>query len=301
MLALTQTGWVIEQLQQLAPEARFETSEIVTKGDKILDVTLAKVGGKGLFVKEIEQSLLDQQTDFAVHSMKDMPAELPEGLMIGAVPRRVDPRDVLLSKEGKGLDELPENAVVGTSSLRRAAQLLNYRPDLKIESIRGNIDTRIRKMNEGNYDAIILAAAGLERVKWNGTITQFLPVEISVPAVGQGALAIECRTDDAETRALLAKLDHLPTRLAVTAERAFLNRLQGGCQVPIGGYATIDEASGEQAPRITLTGLIADPDGTQIFTHTETGVDPEALGRKVAEHLLAGGAGEVLAKVLEEN
>jgi hydroxymethylbilane synthase len=299
MLALTQTNWVVDQLKTLQPDAAFELHEIVTKGDRILDVTLSKVGGKGLFVKEIEQSLLDKETDLAVHSMKDMPAELPEGLTVGAIPKRVDPRDVLLSKDGKTLDELPHGALVGTSSLRRSAQLLAYRPDIRIEPLRGNIDTRIRKLNEGNFDAIVLAAAGLERVNWEGTISQYLPVEISVPAVGQGALAIECRADDEEILALLRKLDHRPTRLAVTAERSFLHKLQGGCQVPIGAYATVEETGGET--QITLTGLVAAPDGSQVYKHTASGTDPQTLGRQVAEELLAKGAGDVLAQVLKEN
>ncbi|QQE73325.1 hydroxymethylbilane synthase [Brevibacillus composti] len=301
MLALTQTNWVIDQLKQLDREATFERHEIVTKGDRILDVTLSKVGGKGLFVKEIEQSLLDGETDFAVHSLKDMPAELPEGLVIGAIPKRVDPRDVLLSKEGKTLDELPQGALIGTSSLRRSAQLLAYRPDLRIESIRGNIDTRIRKLNEGNFDAIVLAAAGLERVNWDGTISQFLPIDISLPAVGQGALAIECRADDEETLNLLRKFDHLPTRLAVTAERSFLHRLEGGCQVPIGAYATVAEGEDGEGTLITLTGMVATPDGTQVFKKTAQGTDPAALGLQVADVLAEEGAAEVLERVKKEN
>ncbi len=301
MLALTQTNWVIDQLKQLDPESAFDVHEIVTKGDKILDVTLSKVGGKGLFVKEIEQSLFEHETDFAVHSLKDMPSELPAGLIIGAIPKRVDPRDVLISASGKTLDELPQGALIGTSSLRRAAQLLAYRPDLRIESIRGNIDTRMRKLNEGNFDAIILAAAGLERVDWEGSVTQFLPVEISLPAVGQGALGIECRADDRELLDLLARFDHQPTRLAVTAERAFLHKLQGGCQVPLGAYATIDEASAGAAPVISLTGMVGSPDGTTLLKHTQTGTDPAALGQDVATALLERGAGEILARVFEEN
>jgi hydroxymethylbilane synthase len=299
MLALTQTNWVVDQLKALDPDATFELHEIVTKGDRILDVTLSKVGGKGLFVKEIEQSLLDKETDLAVHSLKDMPAELPEGLVIGAIPKRVDPRDVLLSKDGKTLDQLPQGALVGTSSLRRSAQLLAYRPDIQIESLRGNIDTRVRKLNEGNFDAIVLAAAGLERVNWNGSISQYLPVEISLPAVGQGALAIECRADDEEMLALLKRFDHAPTRLAVTAERSFLHKLQGGCQVPLGAYATVEEKDAQ--PLITLTGLVAAPDGTQVFRHTASGTDPIALGREVAEELLSRGAGEILAQVQRDN
>jgi hydroxymethylbilane synthase len=296
MLALTQTNWVIRQLQELDPDASFAIKEIVTKGDVIVNVTLSKVGGKGLFVKEIEQSLYDKETDMAVHSLKDMPAELPPGLVIGAVPKRVDPRDVLISKDGKTLDELPEGAVVGTSSLRRASQLLAYRPDLRIEPLRGNIDTRIRRLKEENFDAIVLAAAGLERMNWEGTVTQPLPPDISLPAVGQGALAIECRADDEEALALLSRLDHKPTRLAVTAERAFLHKLQGGCQVPIGAYATVDEESSV----ITLTGMVGSPDGRRIFKTTMTGKDPETLGVSVAEKLIGEGAGEILAQVREE-
>jgi hydroxymethylbilane synthase len=295
LLALTQTKWVVDQLKKLEPQASFELHEIVTKGDRILDVTLSKVGGKGLFVKEIEQSLFDKEADLAVHSLKDMPAELPEGLVIGAIPKRVDPRDVLLSKDGKTLDELPQGALVGTSSLRRAAQILAYRPDLQIESVRGNIDTRMRKLHEGNFDAIILAAAGLERVNFEGEIAQFLPVEISLPAVGQGALAIECRADDEETLALLRRMDDEPTRLAVTAERTFLNKMQGGCQVPIGAYATVHDGE------IHITAMVGSPDGKQICKSTATGRDPVAVGLQVSEALLAQGAAEILAKVLQEN
>ncbi len=273
----------------------------MTKGDVILDVTLSKVGGKGLFVKEIEQSLLDRRTDLAVHSMKDVPSELQDGLVIGAVPKRVDPRDVLISREGRTLDELPPGALVGTSSLRRAAQLRAYRPDLRIESVRGNIDTRLRKLQEGNFDAIVLAAAGLERVDWQGAVSQYLPVEISLPAVGQGALAIECRADDEELLALLARLDDSQTRLAVSAERAFLRRLQGGCQVPLGAYATLAGTAADGRPLIRLTGFVGSPDGRRLYKDSQTGSDPEALGRAVAERLLADGAGEVLAEVWEEN
>ncbi|WP_241236422.1 hydroxymethylbilane synthase [Brevibacillus marinus] len=301
MLALTQTNWVIAQLKQLDPSVQCTVEEIVTKGDVILDVTLSKVGGKGLFVKEIEQSLLDRRTDLAVHSMKDVPSELQDGLVIGAVPKRVDPRDVLISREGRTLDELPPGALVGTSSLRRAAQLRAYRPDLRIESVRGNIDTRLRKLQEGNFDAIVLAAAGLERVDWQGAVSQYLPVEISLPAVGQGALAIECRADDEELLALLARLDDSQTRLAVSAERAFLRRLQGGCQVPLGAYATLAGTAADGRPLIRLTGFVGSPDGRRLYKDSQTGSDPEALGRAVAERLLADGAGEVLAEVWEEN
>lgn len=273
----------------------------MTKGDVILDVTLSKVGGKGLFVKEIEQSLLDRRIDLAVHSMKDVPSELQDGLVIGAVPKRVDPRDVLISRDGRTLDELPEGALVGTSSLRRAAQLRAYRPDLRIESIRGNIDTRLRKLQEGNFDAIVLAAAGLERVNWQGTVSQYLPVEISLPAVGQGALAIECRADDDELLELLAGLDDPETRLTVEAERAFLRRLQGGCQVPLGAYAVLAGTAPDGGAEIRLTGFVGSPDGRRLYKHSQTGSDPEALGRAVAERLLSEGAAAVLAEVWEEN
>ncbi|WP_232695632.1 hydroxymethylbilane synthase [Brevibacillus daliensis] len=301
MLAMTQTKWVIKCLSEVEPKADFSIEEMVTKGDRILDVTLSKVGGKGLFVKEIEQSLLDKETDMAVHSMKDMPAILPEGLTIGAIPKRVDPRDVLISKDGKTLDELPKGAVVGTSSLRRASQILHYRPDLTIKPIRGNIDTRIRKLEEEDYDAIVLAAAGLKRVDWKGTITQVLDPAVSLPAVGQGALAIECRADDTETLALLAEIDDVATRLAVEAERTFLSKMEGSCQVPIGAYAVVlsDEESTDAT--ITMTGMVGSPDGKEMHKMTLTGTDPVALGEKMAEDMLAQGAKELLAKVLEEN
>ncbi|MCR8984339.1 hydroxymethylbilane synthase [Brevibacillus laterosporus] len=300
MLALTQTKWVLARLRGIDPASSFSITEIVTKGDRILDVTLSKVGGKGLFVKEIEQSLLEEQTDMAVHSLKDMPAVLPEGLTIGAIPKREDPRDVLISKDGKTLDELKQGAVVGTSSLRRSSQLLHYRPDLIIKPIRGNIDTRIRKLEEEDFDAIILAAAGLKRVEWKGTITQYLDPQISLPAVGQGALAIECRTHDAEMMSLLQRFDHLETRYAVEAERAFLHKMEGSCQVPIGAYAEV-QLDANQKPSISITGMVGSPDGNQMFKATLTGDNPQALGENLAEELLRQGAREVLAKVLEEN
>lgn len=288
-LALTQTNWVIDRLKSLGLPYEFEIKKIVTKGDRILDVTLSKVGGKGLFVKEIEQALLDKEIDFAVHSMKDMPAILPEGLKIGAVPKRVDPRDVLISLNGLTLEQLPEGAVVGTSSLRREAQLRAFRSDLKIEALRGNIDTRLRRVQEGDFDAIILAAAGLVRMDWKGEITQYLPVELSLPAVGQGALGIECREDDEEVCALLARIHDRETEMAVTAERAFLRTLEGGCQVPIGAHAVI---SADQ--QIHLTGLVADPQGRNIIKDQLSGVNPEEVGQTLAELLKAKGAAEIL-------
>lgn len=294
-LALTQTNWVIERLKAFGLPFEFEVKKIVTKGDRILDVTLSKVGGKGLFVKEIEQALLDGEIDMAVHSMKDMPAALPPGLTIGCVPKRVDVRDVLISEDNQPLDKLPSGAIVGTSSLRRAAQLKAFRPDLVIEPIRGNIDTRMRKLKEESFSAIILAAAGLERMQWNGNITEFLPVEISLPAVGQGALAIECRADDAELLALLDKLNDKDTALAVKAERAFLRTLEGGCQVPIAAHATVTE------DKVSLTGLVADPDGHTILKENMESDDPEALGVNLAYKLKEQGAGDILEKVYKEN
>ncbi|GAB7388688.1 hydroxymethylbilane synthase [Bacillaceae bacterium] len=297
-LALTQTQWVIERLQSLGLSYRFEVKKIVTKGDRILDVTLSKVGGKGLFVKEIEQALLNGEIDFAVHSMKDLPARMPEGLTLAAVTRRVDARDVLLSPSGATLDRLPPGAVIGTSSLRRAAQLKAYRPDFVIEPLRGNIDTRIRKLREGRFDAIVLAAAGLERMNWQGEVTQYLPVEISVPAVGQGALGIQCRADDRELCALLMHLNHEPTRMAVAAERAFLHRLDGGCQVPIGAYGEADLQRPDN--RVRLVGLVASPDGRTVLKATRTGDDPVQLGVSLAEELERRGAGKILQEAGED-
>jgi hydroxymethylbilane synthase len=294
-LALTQTNWVIDQLKCLGLRFEFEVKKIVTKGDRILDVTLSKVGGKGLFVKEIEQALLDKEIDMAVHSMKDMPAALPQGLTIGCVPKRVDVRDVLISENGTPLDKLPTGATVGTSSLRRAAQLKALRPDLIIEPIRGNIDTRIRKLKEESFSAIILAAAGLERMQWKGEITEFLPVEVSLPAVGQGALAIECREDDTELLELLSKLNDSDTALAVQAERAFLRTLEGGCQVPIAAHATVTENV------IALSGLVADPEGNTVLKESMEGKEPEALGVQLANKLKEQGAQAILEKVYKES
>ncbi len=295
-LALTQTEWVIRQLQAMGLPFEFEIKKIVTKGDQIVDVTLSKVGGKGLFVKEIEQALLDKEIDMAVHSMKDMPALLPDGLTIGCVPKRVDVRDVLISKDGKTIEELSQGAVIGTSSLRRGAQLLAFRPDFNIKWIRGNIDTRIRKLREEDYDAIILAAAGLERMEWKGQVTQFIPVEISLPAVGQGALSIECRENDGEVLDLLSRFNHKETETAVQAERAFLNTLEGGCQVPIGAYGQIS-----QQGNIVLTGLVADPGGQLVLKETMEGSNPVELGRSLAQRLIEQGASEILDKVRIEN
>jgi hydroxymethylbilane synthase len=305
-LALTQTGQVVEELRRLSGEhgieCEFEIIKIITKGDRIQDVTLSKVGGKGLFVKEIEQALLDGEIDIAVHSMKDMPFELPEGLIVGAVPLREDPRDCVITRGHRSLDELPQGALVGTSSLRRASQLQNYRPDLRIESVRGNIDSRLRKLESEGFDAILLAAAGLHRIGWQDRISAYLPPEICLPAVGQGALCIECRGGDAFMLDLLGRFQHGPTALAVRAERAFLGRLNGGCQVPLGAYASVsaDSSSGSAAgPLLTLTGMVGSPDGRTLLKESASGTDPEALGLLVADQLIALGADRILAAVRE--
>ncbi|MFY4774700.1 hydroxymethylbilane synthase [Metabacillus sp. RGM 3146] len=294
-LAITQTNWVIKQLKKSGAPFEFEVKEIVTKGDKILDITLSKVGGKGLFVKEIEQALLNGEIDMAVHSMKDMPSQLPEGLIIGCTPVREDHRDVLISKDHLRLDELPEGAVIGTSSLRRSSQLLAYRPDLEIKWIRGNIDTRIEKLKNEEYDAIILAAAGLARMGWSREIvTEFLDTEICLPAVGQGALAIECRQNDEELLDALKMINHDETKLAVDAERTFLNQMNGSCQVPIAGYAAVNGRT------VTLSALIASPDGKVIYKDTQQGENPLQLGKTISEGLEKKGAKALIEQVRNE-
>ncbi|WP_373864516.1 MULTISPECIES: hydroxymethylbilane synthase [Paenibacillus] len=299
-LALTQTGQVIEELQRLADEHGldygFEIHKIVTKGDRILDVTLSKVGGKGLFVKEIEQALLDGDIDMAVHSMKDMPSELPPGLINGAVPRRVDPRDCIITRGGIPLEKLPIGAAVGTSSLRRASQLKAYRPDLDIRSIRGNIDSRIRKLETEGLDAIVLAAAGLKRMGWEDRITEAVSEDVCLPAVGQGALGIECREGDADVRALLDLLNDSDTERTVAAERTFLGALNGGCQIPIGAHAVIRSREGGGLV-MELTGMVGSPDGETILKEMRVGTDPEALGLEVAQALREMGAAEILAEI----
>ncbi|MGA9225662.1 MAG: hydroxymethylbilane synthase, partial [Mesobacillus sp.] len=292
----TQTNWVIEQLKKLGAPFEFEVKEILTKGDRILDVTLSKVGGKGLFVKEIEQAMLDKEIDMAVHSMKDMPAVLPEGLVIGCIPFREDHRDVLISKGNVSFSELKPGSVIGTSSLRRSSQLLAQRPDLEMKWIRGNIDTRIGKLDTDEYDAIILAAAGLKRMGWaDDTITEFIDPESCVPAVGQGALSIECRGDDEELLQLLEKFTSVETSAAVRAERAFLHKMEGGCQVPIAGYAYINEQQ-----EIVLTALVGSPDGKTIIKEQVKGRNPEEIGELAAEKLISEGAKDLIDKVKQE-
>ncbi len=303
-MALTQTQQVIADLKAIAErhglDYDFAVKKIVTKGDRILDVTLSKVGGKGLFVKEIEQAMFDKEIDLAVHSMKDMPAELPEGLIIGCVPKREDPRDALITRGGLPLAQLPQGAVVGTSSLRRSSQLQYARPDFVVESLRGNIDSRLKKLEDGRYDAILLAAAGLHRMGWEHKITEYMPADVCVPAVGQGALAIECREDDAELRDFLRLYNDERTAAAVAAERSFLGTLNGGCQVPIGAHASIG-TDGGGAEAITLTGIVGRPDGSVLLKETMQGTDPEELGRRLGDKLLGMGAEEILAEARSES
>ena len=299
-LALTQTGQVIEELKRISEkhgfDYTFEVKKIVTKGDRILDVTLSKVGGKGLFVKEIEQALVDGEIDLAVHSMKDMPYALPEGLMNGAIPRRVDPRDCLVMRQGSSLDDLPLGARVGTSSLRRSSQLKNARPDLQLESIRGNIDSRIRKLETEGFDAVVLAAAGLTRMGWQDRISSNIPVDVCLPAVGQGALGIECRENDGQIRELLSLINDLETELTVRAERSFLGALNGGCQVPIGAYCVLGEEVGGQR-QLVMTGMVGSPDGATLLKEVKQGTDPEQLGLDVAAALIERGADRILAEI----
>lgn len=295
-LALTQTNWVIEQLKKLGGPFEFEVKEIVTKGDRILDVTLSKVGGKGLFVKEIEQSMLDKEIDMAVHSMKDMPAVLPEGLTIGCIPFREDHRDALISRGHVSLEDLKPGAIIGTSSLRRSSQLLHKRPDLEIKWIRGNVDTRLSKLEEEEYDAIILAAAGLSRLGWaSDVVTEYLDTDTCIPAVGQGALSIECRESDHELLELFEKFTCKKTEKAVRAERTFLQKMEGGCQVPIAGFAYIDEHED-----IVLNVLVASPDGTEVFKEEVRGQNPEELGIQAADLLIQKGAKDLIDRVKRE-
>lgn len=292
-LALWQANFVKDRLEALHPQLQVELVPMSTQGDKILDTPLAKVGGKGLFVKELETAMLEGRADIAVHSMKDVPVEFPEGLGLHTICEREDPRDAFVSNRFKAIAELPQGAVVGTSSLRRQCQLRAARPDLVIRDLRGNVNTRLAKLDAGEYDAIILAAAGLKRLEMAHRITAFIEPEQSLPANGQGAVGIECRLDDHELHALLAPLEHAETRARVLTERAMNRALQGGCQVPIGAYALVD---GEQ---IWLRGLVGNPDGSQVIRDEIRGplADGEALGEQLAQRLLAAGADEILAEV----
>ena len=292
-LAVWQAEWVQARLNELAPALTVTLQRIKTSGDRILDVPLAAIGGKGLFVKEIEEALLREEIDLAVHSMKDVPTILPDGLSILCVPAREDPRDVLVSRDSCSLDQLPKGSRIGTSSLRRQAQLLHCRPDLHIELLRGNLDTRLRKLHNGEYDAIVLAAAGLMRMGWSNKVTEYLPPEVSLPAIGQGALGLEGRRHDRFLQTLVEKLEHRPTRTAVMAERALLKRLEGGCQVPIAAHATV------KGDTLIMDGLIASVDGQRLIRDTIQGPASEAqsLGSQLAEKLLAQGGDRILNEI----
>ncbi len=292
-LALRQSEQIRDALRLYRPDLEIDFEIIKTTGDKIVDVPLAKVGGKGLFVKEIEEALLDGRIDLAVHSMKDVPSELPGDLIIGAVPKREDPRDVLVSRDGSGFDTLPAGAVVGTSSLRRSAQLLAFRSDLRVENLRGNLNTRLQKVREGHYDAVILAAAGIHRMGWQDAVTEYFDPQRFIPAIGQGALGLEIREDDERIREIIAPLHDPETAVRVRAERSFLHELEGGCQVPIGGYAVVRDGMVEMA------GLVAAPDGRQRFhaVRRAPAEEAERLGRDLARELLAAGAEEILRNI----
>ena len=300
--------WQAEQKKSLLetrhPGLTVTITKIKTTGDKILDVPLAKVGGKGLFVKEIEEALLDERIDLAVHSMKDVPTDFPKGLHLAAITQREDPRDVVISRGGKKLKDFPYGAKIGTSSLRRQAQLLHVRPDFEIVQLRGNLDTRMRKLNELGLECIILAGAGVKRLGWSDRITEYLSPEISLPAIGQGALGIETRIEDRGINNLVAFFDHLPTSISVRAERALLKRLEGGCQVPIAAYGTVvaDSSASLNTPingQLHLIGLVASTDGKKIIKDSVSGRTDKAeiLGIKLAEKLLKMGAWDILKEV----
>jgi hydroxymethylbilane synthase len=293
-LALWQAEHVATLLRAAHPGLQIELVPLLTQGDRIQDRTLAAIGGKGLFIKELEVAIEDLRADIAVHSMKDVPADLPHGLTIGAVLKRADPRDALVTTSGIArLEDLPRGAVVGTSSLRRQAQLYALRADLRIESLRGNVDTRIRKLDAGGMDAIVLACAGLVRLGLESRITARLDPKVCLPAVTQGVIGIECRRSDARTAGLLQPLEDAATRTVMDAERAFAARLGGSCQSPIAAYAELD------ADRITLRGLVAEPDGSHLLRDTSSGdlENPAALGRQLAERMLAAGAGPLLERL----
>jgi hydroxymethylbilane synthase len=298
-LALVQTHWVQEHLQKAFPDRTFEVHTMSTHGDKILDVALAKIGDKGLFTKELEVGMLQGEIDFAVHSLKDLPTRLPEGLILGCVTEREDPADALVvhaNHQDKQIDTLPEGAVIGTSSLRRLAQLRHHYPHLSFKDIRGNLNTRLGKLDAGEYDGIILAVAGLQRLGMGDRIHQILAPEVSLHAVGQGALGIECRAEDTEILSLLKALEHPPTAYRCYAERAFLRELEGGCQVPIGVNTSL------QGDTLTLTGIVASLDGQTLVKDTLTGTADQAeqLGIDLANRLKQQGAQEILNEIFAQ-
>lgn len=296
-LALWQANFVKSELERYFPELSVELVTMVTKGDVILDTPLAKIGGKGLFVKELELALLENRADIAVHSMKDVPMSFPEGLGLAVICEREDPRDAFVSNKFNSLDELPEGSIVGTSSLRRQCQLMAKYPHLEVKSLRGNVGTRLSKLDNGEYDAIILASAGLIRLGLKERIRSYISVEQSLPAAGQGAVGIETRVNDERILNYVAKLNHNSTACCVLAERAMNTRLQGGCQVPIGGFATLE------GDEITLNALVGALDGSQIIRASAKAnkQDAEQLGISVAEQLLAQGADKILAEVYQDN
>ncbi|GAB6035058.1 hydroxymethylbilane synthase [Galenea microaerophila] len=296
-LAMWQSEFVKAQLEAAHPQLEVKLIGMTTQGDKILDVPLAKIGGKGLFTKELEERIAEGEADIAVHSMKDVPMELPEGFMLGAILERHDPTDAFVSNRFESLDEMPAGSILGTSSLRRKAQLQALYPELVIKDLRGNVGTRLSKLDAGEYDAIILATAGLERLEMPERIKSKISPEVCLPAVAQGAIGVECLIEDEETRALVACLNHTPTEIRVRAERAMNHRLQGGCQVPIGGYAEILDND-----TLELKGLVGALDGSQLILQALVGSTeaPEQLGYDVAEGLLAKGAGEILQEVYQQ-
>ncbi|MCG7976697.1 MAG: hydroxymethylbilane synthase [Candidatus Thiodiazotropha endolucinida] len=289
-LAMWQAEHVAAELKRVHPDIRVELMGMTTQGDKILDTPLAKIGGKGLFIKELEQGLISGEADIAVHSMKDVPVELPSGLHLPVIMQREDPRDAFVSNRYQSIDQLPQRACVGTSSLRRQCQLAEVRPDLVIKSLRGNVNTRLRKLDDGEYDAIILAAAGLKRLGFEDRITAMIGPEQSLPAIGQGAVGIECRVDDPRVNDLITPLHHAETAYCVGAERAMNQRLNGGCQVPIAGYAMLE------SDNLWLRGLVGEPDGSRIIRGEVEGKTQEAraMGEGLADRLLEWGADEIL-------
>ena len=298
-LALVQTYWIQEKLQEAFPDRQFEVQTMSTHGDKILDVALSKIGDKGLFTKELEVGMLNNEIDFAVHSLKDLPTRLPDGLVLGVVTERENPADALVvhqKHQDKQIETLPPGSVIGTSSLRRLAQLRHHFPHLSFKDVRGNLNTRLQKLDNGEYDALILAVAGLERLEMSDRIHQKLPPEISLHAVGQGALGIECRADDTEVLELLKAIEHQPTAQRCYAERAFLRELEGGCQVPIGVDTQLEGTT------LTLTGIVASVDGKKLVKDTVTGeaTQAEELGIELAQKLREQGAQEILAEIFAE-
>ena len=296
-LALFQANWVKDRLVQAHPDLRVTLIKIKTTGDKIQDAPLAKIGGKGLFVKEIEEALLKKRTDLAVHSIKDVPTEFPEGLHLSVITKREDPRDVLISKDGKPLKDLPKGAKIGTSSLRRQAQLLHFRSDFELIPLRGNLDTRLKKLKSMNLDAIVLALAGVKRLGFDEKITEIIPPEVSLPAIGQGALGIETRMADQEVESRIRLLNDRDSSIAINAERAFLKKLEGGCQVPIAAFARIVDTT------LHIDGLVGTIDGKRLIRHHVEGPieRAESLGVELAEILLGQGAKEILDEIYQRS